>query len=137
MLDKNQVKLGVIRGLLAAFTNELVSLKRKPDEFLDDEETLKVIRRESKKRKDSIEQFKAANRADLVEPEEAELAYIETYLPAMMDKEEIKKVVAAKIAELNVTDKSQIGKLLGAVMKELSGKADGGDVKAIAEELLT
>lgn len=136
MLEKNQVKLGVVRSLLAAFTNELITLKHKPDEKLADEEALKVIRREAKKRKDSIEQFKNAGRNDLAESEEAEFAYIETYLPTMMSREEIKKVVEAKKAELGVSTKSDIGKLLGAVMKELTGKADGSEVKAVAEELL-
>ena len=136
MLEKNQVKLGVVRGLLAAFTNELITLKRKPDEKLNDEEALKVIRRETKKRKDSIEQFKTAGRNDLVESEEAELAFIETYLPAQMSREEITEVVLAKKAELGVSSKNEIGKLVGAVMKELTGKADGAEVKVVAEELL-
>ena len=136
MLEKNQVKLGVVRGLLAAFTNELITLKRKPDEKLGDEEALKVIRRETKKRKDSIEQFKTAGRNDLVESEEAELAFIETYLPAQMSREEITEVVLAKKAELGVSSKNEIGKLVGAVMKELTGKADGAEVKVVAEELL-
>ncbi len=136
MLEKNQVKLSVVRGLLAAFTNELITLKHKPDEKLADEDALKVIRREAKKRKDSIEQFTTAGRSDLVESEVAELAYVETYLPALMNHEEIKKVVEAKMAELSVSSKSEIGKLLGAVMRDLAGKADGTEVKAVAEELL-
>ncbi len=136
MLEKNQVKLGVVRGLLAAFTNELVNLKRKPDEFLDDETVISVIRREAKKRKDSITQFEAGGRADLADAEKAELVFIEVYLPQLMSRDEIKKIAESKKTELGVSSKADAGKFTGALMKELKGKADGGDVKAVVDELL-
>lgn len=136
LLAKDQVKLGVVRGLISAFTNELVNLKRKPDEMLDDETAIAVIRRESKKRKDSITQFEAGGRADLAESEKAELTLIEVYLPKLMSREEIKPLAEAKKAELGVTSKADAGKLMSALMKDLKGKADGADVKAIADELL-
>ncbi len=136
MLAKDQVKLTVVRGLLAAFTNELVNLKKKPDELLDDETVLTVIRREAKKRKDSIAQFETGGRADLAEAEQAELKYIEVYLPQLMSREEIKKVAELKKSELAVVSKSDAGKLMNALMKELKGKADGADVKAVVDELL-
>lgn len=137
MLEKNPVKLAVVRGLLAALTNELVTLRRKPDETLDDEAALAVIRREAKKRKDSISQFETGGRADLADAEKAEFKYIEVYLPQLMSREEIKKVALAKKAGLKVAGKADAGKFTGALMKELKGKADGAEVKAVVDEILT
>ncbi|MDQ3014488.1 MAG: GatB/YqeY domain-containing protein [bacterium] len=135
MLAKDQIRLGVMRGLSAAFTNELVTKGRTPQDALTDEEVVAVIKRQVKQRKDSIEQFDNAGRTDLSDPEKAELAILETYLPATMSKEDIKKVAEAKKAELNVTDKAQVGKLIGAVAKELKGQADGNDIKEVVESL--
>lgn len=137
MLKKEAVRLSVVRGLVAAFVNELVAKSRKPDGELTDEEAFAVIKRSVKQRKDSIEQFKKGNRADLVAAEEAELKILETYLPAQISREEIKKVAEAKKAALGITDKSKVGMLVGAVMKELKGQADGVDVKAVVDQLLT
>ncbi|MEK7585301.1 MAG: GatB/YqeY domain-containing protein [Patescibacteria group bacterium] len=137
MLKKEAVRLGVVRGLSAAFVNELVAKKRKPDEWLTDDEALAVVKRAVKQRQDSIEQFKAGGRADLVEAEMAELAVLKTYLPPELSSEVIEQAVRAKMAELNITDKKDAGKLIGAVMKDLAGKADGAAVKAVIEKLLT
>ena len=81
MMAHDTVRLETYRGMLSAFTNELVSKNRKPNEILGDEEAIAVITRLSKQRKDSIEQFKKGNREDLVKEEEAQLAILETYLP--------------------------------------------------------
>lgn len=137
MKAKDQVKLGVVKGLSAAFVNELVNLKRMPTDELSDEEASGVIRRAVKQRKDSIEQFTAGGRADLAETEKAELAILETYLPALMSKEEVKKIAESKAKELGVTDKSKAGQLMGSLMKELRGKADGDTVKAVVDEILS
>lgn len=135
MKAKDAVKLSVVRGLSSAFTNELVTKGKKPDEMLSDDEALAVIKRASKQRKDSIEQFTAGGRADLAESETAELKIIESYLPAQMSREEIEKIAQAKIAELGA-DKSKIGMLVGAVMKESKGTADGNVIKEVLEQLL-
>lgn len=136
MLDKNQVKLGVVRGILAAFTNDLVAKKKKPDEWLPDEDALTVIKRLVKQRKDSIEQFTTGGRTDLAEGEAAELAYLETYLPATMGRAEIEKVAKEKMSALGLSQKSQAGQLMAALMKDLRQQADGGDVKAVVDQLL-
>ena len=136
MKAKDAVKLGVVRGLIASFTNELVSLKRMPDGELSDEEALNVIRSAVKQRKDSVDQFTKGGRADLAENEKAELAVLETYLPAMMSKEDVMKTAKTKMAELGSIDKSKAGMFMGALMKELKGKADGDIVKSVVDELL-
>lgn len=109
--------------------------KRKPDEFLEDEDALAVLKRASNQRKDSIEQFEKGGRPELAAPEKEELAIIDTFLPAQMSEDEIETVVKAKIAELSA-DKSKAGVLTGAVMKELKGRADGALVKTVTDRLL-
>ena len=133
---KDEVRLRTVRNMLTAFTNELVATNRKPSELLGDIEALGVIKRLAKQRKDSIEQFQNGERDDLAAGEQAELAVLETYLPQVMSHEEIEPIARAKKESLGITDKSKMGQLIGAVMKELGGKADGGDVKAVVERLL-
>ena len=135
MLAKDMVRLNVMRGISAAFTNELVAKGRKPQEELADEESLAVIKRLVKQRKDSIEQFTKGGREDLAADEKAELAILETFLPATMSKDVIRPIAEAKKAELGVTDKAGMGKLIGAISKELKGQADGADIKAVVESL--
>ena len=135
MMAKDTVRLETYRGMLAAFTNELVAKNRKPNEILTDEEALAVITRLAKQRKDSIEQFKKGNREDLVKEEQAQLAILETYLPQMMDKSEVEKLARAKKDELGITDPSKKGALMSALMKDLKGKADGAAVKEAVESL--
>ena len=136
MRARDEVKLRTIRSLVTLMTNEVVAKKRKPDEFLIDEEALVVLKRAASQRKDSIEQFDKAGRTDLSAPEKAELALIEAMLPAQMSREEIEKVAKAKMAEMGVSSKAEAGKFTGALMKELKGKADGGEVKAVVDSLL-
>ncbi|MBI5405492.1 GatB/YqeY domain-containing protein [Candidatus Kaiserbacteria bacterium] len=131
------VRLRTLRSLVTAMTNEVVVKKRKPDEFLTDEEALAILKRAGSQRKDSIEQFEKASRNDLAEPEKAELAIIGSYLPQMMNREEILPIAKAKMAELGVSGKADAGKFTGALIKELEGRADGGDVKAVVDRLLS
>jgi uncharacterized protein YqeY len=135
MLAKDTLRLGVLRSLVAAFVNELVAKKRKPDEFLNDDEALDVIRKQVKQRKDSIEQFEKGNRQDLAEVEKAELGVLETFLPAQMSYEDILAFVRAKQAEIGMTDKTKAGQFMGLIMKDLKGKADGPMVKQVIDEL--
>lgn len=136
MLAKDELRLRVVRSLVAAFMSEVMAKKRKPDEMLSNEEALAVITRASKQRKDSIEQFRAGGREDLALSEEAELKIIETYLPQMMNRDEIRPLALAKKEELGITDKTKAGLLMSSLMKDLKSKADGADVKAIVDEIL-
>ena len=114
MMARDILRLKAFRAMSAAFTNELVAKNRKPQETLKDEEAIVVIGKLAKQRKDSIEQFKKGNREDLVKEEEAELAILETYLPKMMDRSEVEKLVKSKKEELGITAKELIylGKIL-------------------------
>lgn len=136
MMARDAVRLTTLRGLMAAFTNELVAKGIPPQQPIDDADAIAVIKREVKKRKDSIEQFTAGNRHDLVASEQAELAILNEFLPASMSREEIKKVVETKVAETGPIDKANMGKFVGMLIKELAGKADGSDVKAVVDEMV-
>jgi len=137
MKAKDAVRLGVVRGLVSSFTNELVALKRTPQDELSDEEVLSVIRRAVKQRKDSIDQFIKGGREDLAVPEKEELAVLETYLPAQMSREEVMKIAQAKMIEMGVTSQSEAGKFMGSLMKDLKGKVDGDVVKEVVDSLLS
>ena len=132
---REEVRLRTIRGMMTAFTNESVATGGTPQTLLSDEQALTVIKRLAKQRKESIVQYEAANRPELAAPEKDELVVLESYLPQMMTQDEIRPVAEAKRAELGIEDKSKMGQLMGAIIKELAGKADGGDVKAVVESL--
>ena len=135
MKARSEIQVSVLRSLITEFTNELITLKRKPDGTLSDDEALVVIKRADKQRKDSATQFRSGGREDLAQNEESELIVLEKYLPEMLSKDEIEKVVRAKKKELGITDNAQIGQLMGAIMKEFAGKADGTDVKEVVDRL--
>ncbi len=136
MKERKALKLSVIRSLLAAFTNEAVTLGKKPDDKLTDDEALIILKRASNQRKDAAEQFKNGSRPDLAENEEAELLVIQDYLPAQMSPEEIKIIAERKKIELGISDQSKMGILIGAVMKEVGASADGNTVKTVVEKIL-
>jgi len=135
MRAKESLKMEVLRGMITSFTNELVAKGKTPQDIIDDEMALSVITRLAKQRKDSIEQFEGAGRKELAEKEKLELAILEKYLPEMMSKEDILKIAEAKKTELGIDDKAKQGILMGVIMKELKGKADGDDVKSVVDSL--
>jgi len=116
------------------------SIKNKEIELiktLDDNEIIKVLITEAKKRKDSIEQFKNGGRNDLALKEEKELSFIEKYLPEMMSENDVKKVICAIIESSGEEKiKSNFGKFMKLAMSELNGKADGAIVSKILNQEL-
>ena len=130
-------KTGVLRFLISAIKNYQIEKKLKGEEYLADADIIAVISRQAKQRKDSIVEYEKGGRADLAEKEKAELAILENYLPVQVGEEKIREVVRAKKAELDITDKSGFGKLMGAVMAELKGQADGDAVKKVVDEELS
>lgn len=138
---KETIRLETLRSLTAAFQNEIIMGKTQPDKdgFLPDDAALAIVKRAVKQHKDSIDQFKKGGRADLVAKEKQELAILESYLPQMMTREEIHVIARARIEKVKsdgTFDPKAGGKLTGMIMKELAGKADGADVKAVVDELL-
>lgn len=144
MRGHEEVKLLVLRGLLSACTNELVAKGKKPTDELAEDDLMALVRRAAKQRKDSIEQFAKGGRADLVAKEKAELAMLEAMLPAQMAKEEVEKLVKTKAVELGILDQAasanasasqRKNQLMGALMKDLKGRADGTVVKEVIDSL--
>ncbi len=135
MRAKDALKLEVLRGLQALFSNELIA-KKSSDLILKDEDVLAIIKRSVKQRKDSIEQFEKGGRNDLADKEKAELTILEAFLPATMSRSDIKKLVEAKIATTGPIDKVKSGQFVGMMIKELKGKAEGSDIKAVVDEMI-
>lgn len=135
MRARESGKVMTFRGLMSAFTNEVVSSGKSPDTPITDEQALVVLTREAKRRKDSIAQYTDAGRPELAEDEQAELALIESFLPELMSREEVTKIVTDKKEAMGITDPSEKGKFIGALMGELKGKADGAMVKSVVDEL--
>ncbi len=133
MRAKDSVRLGVVRGLISACTNEAVAKGYGPDGTLSEDEVLTVVMRAAKQRKDSIQQFTDGGRPELAEGEKAELAILETMLPAQMSRDEIVAAATAKAAELGITDKTKANQLMGMLMKDLKGRADGTIVKEVVD----
>jgi len=136
MLAKNEIKTLVLRGVQAEIQRDLIAKKSSSNEAKD-EDVLAIIKKLVKQRKDSIDQFTKGNRPDLADNENKELKILEVYLPATMPIAEIKKVAVAKKAELGITDKAGAGKLIGAISKELKGKAEGSDIKTVVDGLFS
>lgn len=135
MIAKDMEKLQALRMLSAAFTNELVAQGRPPQEVLNDEDCMKVVKRLVKQRKDSIDQFIAGGRPELADDEKKELFVLEAYLPAQMSEAEIEEKIKARLATETV-DPAKKGIFMGSVMKDLGGNADGALVKAVIDRLV-
>ena len=132
MRAKDAPRLLTIRGLLAALK------QREVDEriVLDDAAVVAIVDKLVKQRKDSIEQFTAGNRQDLVDKEKAELAVLEGYLPARLDAGAIATEVAAIVAELGATGPGDMGKVMAAAKARFSGRADMGLVSSSVKAAL-
>ena len=100
------------------------------------EDEMQVLMISAKMRKESIEEFDKAGRKDLADKERAELEIIEKYLPKQMSRDEIVRLVSELAAQLGVQSQKDFGKLMGAAMKELRGKADGRTVQEVVKERL-
>ncbi len=135
---KDTLRLEVLRGINALCMNEIIA-EGVSVEFLPDDKVLALIKRSAKQRKDSIEQFDKGGRKDLADKERAELIILNSFLPTLMTREKIRTIASQKIDALKTAgtfDPKSGGKMTGMIMKELAGKADGSDVKAVIEELL-
>jgi uncharacterized protein len=128
MRARDQVRLRTLRMALTSITNEEVSGNAVHD--LSDEDVLKVLTREAKKRREAADAFDAAGRAAQAEAERAEGEVLAGYLPAQLDDDELRGLVAAAIAETGATGMPGLGKVMKAVTPQVAGRADGGRVAA-------
>jgi uncharacterized protein YqeY len=133
MRAKDTARLGTIRLLLAAMKQKEVDERIE----LDDGTVVAIIEKLIKQRKDSISQFQAAKRDDLVAIENAELIVLQAYMPEQMSEAEVAAVVAKAVAEVGATGPQDMGKVMGLVKSQLAGKADMGVVSAQVKAALT
>ena len=128
MKARDELTASTLRMVLTAITNEEVAGKQARE--LSDEEVLKVVAREGKKRRESIEAYTSAGREELADRERAEAAVIDRYLPAQLDDAELAALVTAAIAESGADGPKAMGQVMKVLTPQLAGRADGGRVAA-------
>lgn len=128
----DQAKVDALRLIKSATKNEEIRLRKKE---LTDEETIAVLTREAKRRRESITMYQQGGRAELAAAESAELATISAYLPAQLSDQDLQQIVVGVIAELQATQKD-FGKVMSAVMAKVKGQADGNRVSAAVKQSL-
>jgi uncharacterized protein YqeY len=134
MKEKNPVRVETLRSIRA----EILKMdKSGMNREMTGDEELQLLMRQAKQRKESIEMFQQASRADLVEKEKAQLEIINEYLPKPMTEEEAGVIIEKIIKETGAASEQDIGKIMGAAMKELKGKIDGKIIQEIARKKLT
>lgn len=137
MKAKEADKLRVLRSLKAKILEKEISERKGGEAEITDEQTVEVLMKAAKQRKESIDQFEKGGRTDLVEKEEEELKIIESYLPEMMDDDAIREAVKQQIDQMGASSMSDMGQVMGVMMSKLKGKADGSAVSRIVKEELS
>jgi uncharacterized protein len=132
MLSKDSEKVKTLRMLVSKLREKKIALMKELEEL----DELGVLKKAAKERQDSIATYTAAGRDDLADIEKIELALIQTYLPAEMDDAGIETIVRKVISETGATGMAEMGRVMGASMKEIAGQADGKRVQAIVRKLL-
>ena len=127
-----EIKVGTLRMVLAFFINK----EKEKGEAISDEEAMNVLQTEAKKRRESIEAFEKGGRPELAEKEKEELEILKIYLPEQLSAKEIQDFVTQAIEKTGATSMQDIGKVMGALMPQVKGKADGNLVNKIVKEKL-
>ena len=134
MLAKDKVRLEALRGIKKEFLEAKTA--KGADGELTDDMAMKILAKMVKQRKESAQIYTEQNRPDFAEPELAEAAVIETYLPKQMNEEELTEALKAIIAQVGATTPQEMGKVMGVATKQLAGRADGRAISAKVKELL-
>ena len=132
MRSGDVMRRSVIRMLRSEIHNREIESRSE----LDDAATIQLLGRQAQQRRDSIEAFERAERDDLVQKEQAELAVIMGYLPQQLTGEELLEIVRGSIEQVGAAGPQDMGKVMGAVMPKVRGRAEGREVNRIASELL-
>ena len=136
MKAKDKVRLETVRSIKKVLLEKEVSLRPQGQESLTESQELEVLAQQAKQRRDSIEQYRQAGRDDLADKEAQELAIIEEYLPGQLSDEEVGAVVDEVIASVGATSAKDMGKVMGSVMQQLKGRAEGQKIQAIVKAKL-
>ncbi len=137
MKAKDRVRLRTIRSLRAALKEKEIEERQGGEARLSEEQVLAVVQKQAKQRREAIIQYEQAGRDDLVAKEREELEIIEAYLPKKLGDEEIRRVVQEIVTTTGASSMRDIGKVMGAAMQQLKGRADGRRINEIARELLS
>lgn len=132
MINKDNVRRDVIRGLVSAVKQVEIDSQK----TLNAEDTVAVLQKEAKKRRESIDEAVKVGRSEIADQEKIELAIIEGFLPTQLSREQVATIVQETIAQTGVTSPKEIGKLMGALMPKVKGLADGKLVNEVVRELL-
>lgn len=135
MRARDKVGAGTLRMVLTAVTNAEVAGDQARE--LSDDEVLKVIAKEARKRKEAAAAYRSAQRPELADTEDSELAVLEAYLPAQLGDAEVAEIVARAVHQAGATGMPQIGQVMKLAQAEVAGRADGGRVAAAARAALT
>ena len=133
MKGKNEAGVGALRLLKTSIMKFETAGEKK---VATDEDILTLVNKEIKQRKDSIEQYEKGNRPELAAIEKAEMDFLEKYMPTQMGEEEIKAIIKEAITSTGASSKADIGKVMGAIMPKVKGKADGGLVNKLVMSML-
>lgn len=136
MRARDQARLRTIRSLRAALTEKEIDQRQGGEATLSEEQELAVAQKQAKQRRDAIEQYEQAGRDDLAAKEQEELDIIESYLPEQLSEAEIREELEGIIAETGAQSPQDMGRVMGAAMQRLRGRADGRQVQELARELL-
>ena len=136
MREKADVRLRTLRLALSACTNELVSVGKRPNDSLEDDGVLRVLKRLFKQRQESAEQYREAGRLDQADAEDEERSVLESYLPEELSEDAVRSVVVRVQEASGFSEKKDTGVFMKAVMQELQGKADGSLVARIVDSVL-
>lgn len=134
MREKDKVALETIRAIKSVLL--LAKTEEGAKETLSEEDEIKLLTKLKKQRLDSATIFRQQNRLDLAEPEEAQMAIIERYLPAQLSEAEIAKTIADIVAQTGASGIKDMGKVMGLANQQLAGKADGKTISSIVKQLL-
>lgn len=137
MKSGDKARLSTIRLILAAIKDRDIQARGEGKGTATDEELLQLLQKMSKQRADSIEQFQAANRQDLVDKETAEKAIIDSFLPKQMDAAEARAAIAGVIAETGAASMKDMGKVMAALKAKFAGVMDFSKANGVVKELLT
>ena len=132
MRSRNQERLDALRFI----KSQIQLTEKNQQKDLDEPGVIDVIAKQAKERRESIQMFQEGNRTDLVTKETAALAVVEEYLPSQMTREDLVKIIEEAIQQVGATSARDKGKLMGRLMPQVRGKADGAIVNAVVTELL-
>lgn len=136
MKSKEKDRLRVLRSLKSRLMEREIEERTGGEATLTDEQTLDVLVKAAKQRKESIDQFTQAGRDELVRQEEEELKIIESYLPETLSEEDVRKIVRETIEQTGASGMQQMGQVMGVLVPKLKGQADGGLISRIVKEEL-